>query len=230
MSILSWNCRGLEKASTVRGLLYLVGKSSLLDLFLIETKAVDSRIHKIAKNLPFDNIGTIDAHHSTGSLALLWSKELDWTVVYKSDWIIEVEAILNNGKVVNCWFCYCPAKRTLRKDFWQELVNAVNSGSHIWMCMGDFKDVVSQEEKSMGQLVNSKSNHYLSNFMLEMGAIDIGYSGYSYTRCNRRWGNANIQERIDRVIASSEWRILFNQAGVVHLPPSGSDHLPIQLF
>lgn len=28
---------------------------------------------------------------------------------------------------------------------------------------------------------------------------------------------------------SSDWKILFNQAGVIHLSPTGSDHLPLQL-
>lgn len=39
----------------------------------------------------------------------------------------------------------------------------------------------------------------------------------------------NIRERIDRIIVSTKWRILCNQAGVIHLPPENSDHIPIQL-
>lgn len=93
--------------------------------------------------------------------------------------------------------------------------------------MGDFNDIVCREEKTGGRRVSS--SFYLRNFIFESGAIDIGFSGYSYTWCNKRAGIANIRERIDRVLVSVDWRIRFNQAGVLHLPPEGSDHLPMQL-
>lgn len=52
---------------------------------------------------------------------------------------------------------------------------------------------------------------------------------YDYTWCNKRSGKANIRERLDRVIVSSEWRLMFDQAGVLHLSNELSDHSPIQL-
>lgn len=70
--------------------------------------------------------------------------------------------------------------------------------------MGDLNDMLCQEEKFGGKSVTSKSNFYLRNFVFEVEAIDIRFSGYSYTFCNRRWGNANIRERIDRVLVSPE--------------------------
>nr|XP_048317975.1 uncharacterized protein LOC125418473 [Ziziphus jujuba var. spinosa] len=93
-----------------------------------------------------------------------------------------------------------------------------------------FNDVVSQDEKCGGRRVTSKSNFYLRNFIFEVGAIYIGFSGYSYTWCNKRGGQANIRERLDRVIASPNWHITFSQAEVCHLPSIGSDHMPVQLF
>nr|XP_048324580.1 uncharacterized protein LOC125420948 [Ziziphus jujuba var. spinosa] len=62
-----------------------------------------------------------------------------------------------------------------------------------------------------------------------VGAVDIGFSGTPYTWCNHQGGQANIRERLDRVIMSTEWRIIFNQAGILHLQPAGSDHIPIWL-
>lgn len=62
-----------------------------------------------------------------------------------------------------------------------------------------------------------------------MGAFDLWFSGIAYTWCNRQWGNVNIRERLNRVVVNAEWRILFNQAGVIHLSLAGSDHTPIHL-
>lgn len=47
--------------------------------------------------------------------------------------------------------------------------------------MGDFNDVLGQEEKSRGRLVNQKSNFFLKNFMLDLGALDLGFFGNLFT-------------------------------------------------
>lgn len=77
--------------------------------------------------------------------------------------------------------------------------------------------------------MTSKSYFLLRNFISDLGALDLDYSGSTFTWCNRRGGIANIRERFDPIIASPEWHLLFPQAGVVHLHPSELDHLPIQL-
>lgn len=89
-------------------------------------------------------------------------------------------------------------------------MEVIQQGSDIWVCMGDLNDVTCQEEKLGGRRVSSKSNYFLRNFLLDMGACDLGFSGNMFTWCNRRWGKANIRERLDRVLASPEWRIIFN--------------------
>lgn len=59
--------------------------------------------------------------------------------------------------------------------------------------------------------------------------MDIGFNGNTFTWCNRRGGLANIREHLDRVISSVEWRTTFDNAGVVHLIATQSDHVPIVL-
>lgn len=53
--------------------------------------------------------------------------------------------------------------------------------------------------------------------------------GNPFTWCNRREKVANIHERLDRALVSSDWRILFPKAGVFHLSLTTSDHVPIML-
>nr|XP_048336943.1 uncharacterized protein LOC107411956 [Ziziphus jujuba var. spinosa] len=200
-----------------------------LGLFLIETKSSIGKMEKLVKGLPFDNHTVVEADNRAGGLALFWNSALGWTVMYKSKWIIGVRTYLPNGTDCSSWFCYCPAEKALRHSFWTELSEAISSGSEVWMCMGDFNDIIDQEEKIGGRKVTSKSNYFLRNFIANMGALDLGFCGTMYTWCNRRRGTANIRERLDRVLASPDWRILFPQAGVIHLPPAGSNHLPLKL-
>lgn len=67
----------------------------------------------------------------------------------------------------------------------------------------------------------------MRNFINNLGALDIGYFGNSFTWYNLRGGAANICERLDRTLVSSECRILFPKVGVVHLNVANSNHIPI---
>ncbi|XP_060667181.1 uncharacterized protein LOC132799392 [Ziziphus jujuba] len=58
---------------------------------------------------------------------------------------------------------------------------------------------------------------------------NIGFHGKTYTWCNNRGGKANVKERLDRGIVSSDWRTSFDQARMVHLSNACSNHIPILL-
>lgn len=65
--------------------------------------------------------------------------------------------------------------------------------------------------------------------MFNVGAVDLGFNRKPFTWCNKREGTNNIRERLDRAMASTEWRTSFDQARVVHLSNALSDHIPLQL-
>ncbi|XP_034217323.1 uncharacterized protein LOC117628881 [Prunus dulcis] len=54
--------------------------------------------------------------------------------------------------------------------------------------------------------------------------IDLGFSGRKFT-----WNNKRVFERLDRAICNLEWRRLFAEATVRHLPRTMSDHNPIKI-
>lgn len=59
--------------------------------------------------------------------------------------------------------------------------------------------------------------------------MDLGFNGNLFTWCNKRSGEANIWEQLDRVIVSTDWRLHFDRARVLHLNSGNSDHSPILL-
>lgn len=62
-----------------------------------------------------------------------------------------------------------------------------------------------------------------------MGMVDIGFNGNSFTWCNKRSGEANIREILDRMVTSMDWKIQFDRAGVIHLNSSTPNHSLILL-
>lgn len=103
--------------------------------------------------------------------------------------------------------------------------------SHIgpWLLIGDFNTVLSCTDKLGGKLVASSRNGGLRRIMDDHDLIDLGFIGHAITWNNKRGGMANIQERLDRGIANVEWKFLFPEAIIIHLPTFNSDHRPILL-
>ncbi|KAF8389207.1 hypothetical protein HHK36_025900 [Tetracentron sinense] len=54
----------------------------------------------------------------------------------------------------------------------------------------------------------------------------IDLASYKFTWNNKRADDAKVQERLDRVLATVGWRHTFENARVIHLAATGSDHCP----
>lgn len=67
--------------------------------------------------------------------------------------------------------------------------------------------------------------------LLSYGLIGIGYSGYRFTLRKSmtlgRFGNAIVEERLDKACASIEWFELLSVVKVCHVTASYSNHDPI---
>ena len=59
---------------------------------------------------------------------------------------------------------------------------------------------------------------------LHCGLVDLGFRGYRFTWRNGCYGAAFVEERLDRFVATIEWRELFPKAIVHHLAVAYSDH------
>lgn len=59
------------------------------------------------------------------------------------------------------------------------------------------------------------------------GLVDLGFEGHKFTWSNKQAGVHNIQERLDRGLANSDWIARFPLVWVQHLQPVLSDHCPI---
>lgn len=102
-------------------------------------------------------------------------------MVYKYPWIIGVEAESSEGTPWSLWCCYFQSNRNLKQNFWLKLESTVNGGQSAWICIGNFNDVIDQNEKCEGRDVTIFSHFFLRNFISKVGALDISYFGNPFT-------------------------------------------------
>ena len=95
--------------------------------------------------------------------------------------------------------------------------------------IGDLNSVAKGSEKKGGSSKGTNLSRSFQQFVSEVGAIDLGFSGPKFTWSNKRVGWANVRERLDRGICNADWQSLFPKAGVRHLTTQNSDHNPIVL-
>ena len=99
----------------------------------------------------------------------------------------------------------------------------------LWVCLGDYNEILSSEEKNGGLPKPLPPMLDFRSALLFCGLIDLGYSGYRYTWRNGPDGEAFVEERLDRVCATTEWSEIHPRVKVTHLSASYFDHDPILL-
>ncbi|KAL8523139.1 hypothetical protein ACS0TY_013203 [Phlomoides rotata] len=86
-----------------------------------------------------------------------------------------------------------------------------------WLCLGDFNEIFWSWEKCGGNSHRTRSMEDFWETASNLGLQDLGFSGLNFTWSNGRAGDANILVRLDRALASADWRSLFPGARVIHL-------------
>ncbi|MED6158737.1 hypothetical protein PIB30_117172 [Stylosanthes scabra] len=98
-----------------------------------------------------------------------------------------------------------------------------------WLVFGDFNQVINQSEKQGDNPIQfSQVEGFLEARQINELA-DLGFKGHPFTWSNGQSGTNNIQERLDRALARSEWKQLFPKTSIQHLSRYKSDHSPLLL-
>ncbi|KAF4395281.1 hypothetical protein F8388_001668 [Cannabis sativa] len=171
-----------------------------------------------------------------GGLGLCWNEDVKCEIDISSKYVISA-AIDSEPKGFK-WMLmgiYGPPHREDKEAFWINIGDMVNQSPRPVLLIGDMNGTLKDSE-CFHYANQGNSSRYAFDFrrmVNGVGLIDLGFQGPCYTwakdRDSNNHGGSTKRARLDRGLASPDWRVMFPNAIVKHLSSMGSDHRPILL-
>jgi endonuclease/exonuclease/phosphatase family metal-dependent hydrolase len=96
-----------------------------------------------------------------------------------------------------------------------------------WLYLGDFNEILESSEKRGWCIRPWARMNDFREVVQRCHLVDLGFTGYAYTWDNNQEAMDNVQECLDRALATTTWSEWFARSVVTHVLFSSSDHLPI---
>lgn len=229
MRIISWNCRGLRKTTSVQHCKRLLSKFTTDLIYLFETKlpfeAVSSILNKLGYN---KRIGT-NAYNLGGGTIVAQQKDFQVNVIEFSDHVCHYKVSINESSpLYYLSFFYGPPKTRLHYVLWDWL-DYITSTIHLpWLIIGDFNQVYHATDKSNAK--GSSSNMAMFNNCMDRNHFHkIPQKGPRFTWTYNRKGKNLLLEKLDMAFSNTSWLEQFPLTHVDNEIISALDHSPIIL-
>lgn len=160
----------------------------------------------------------------------MWSNNLNVQIILANQSVIH--AYINPPTPQSPWLftgVYGPPQPQARLDLWKDFNNIIPTHNLPCLLMGDFNEVLCQEEKKGGRIVGHDQAKYFKEVIDSNGLINLGFTGIPFTWSNKQKGSDLILERLDRGLINQQCLQIHPHAMIQHLPRIASDHAPILL-
>ena len=200
-------------------------------MVITETRLSGARANEIIERLPFDGAIVADTIGFAGGIWMLWKIDRIQVDVLTST-EQEIHALIRVRAYSFTWLIsaiYASPRFAERCVLWENLKMLASLHNLPWAMMGDFNEVIAEEEKSGGNPIYPRRVNTILDCMDSCQMMDLGFSGPKFTWSNKREIGNLIQCRLDRCWANPDWRTFFIEANVTHLARINSDHCPLLL-
>ncbi|KAG2671199.1 hypothetical protein I3760_14G122900 [Carya illinoinensis] len=194
MKLLAWNCRGLGNPHTVRELHLLVKEKVPQVVFISETKCNRERVEKIRNRLGLAHSFVVESRRKSGGLAMMWCEKTYVSLFSYSRHHISLELSTKEGGS-KCHVTHFFGDSVVEKmrACW-DLLRLLRPDSNCpWLCMGDFNELLSNEEKYGAA---DKPFFQIERFREALGECelsDLGFISLRFTWSKKREGRAKYQ-------------------------------------
>ena len=121
MRILSWNCRGLGKSSTILLCQQKAHEFKPDIMFLMETKLVEGKGKEVWTRCGFLDGLEVPRVGFSGGLILAWMNIPNLKINFVSNRLIHIDLLDNKGFPIFITFVYGHPKHDRREEVWQQL-------------------------------------------------------------------------------------------------------------
>lgn len=228
MKIVSQNCRGLGNQPAVNGLLDLQKAEEPDILFLSETKLTEKEMECFRWKLNMPNMIVMDCKGRSGGLALFWRRGVEVELRWKGRYHIDVNVVEETGSKWRFTGIYGESKSGQKEKTWKLLRTLHNQNDLPWLCMGDFNEILFNNEKEGGPIRTPGGMEAFRRCLEDVQLEDLGFVGDPFTwRNNWHLASGYVRERLDRAIANVRWRCLFPLYKIINGDPRHSDQRPV---
>jgi hypothetical protein len=229
MNLLSWNCQGLGRDSTVGELRRIVKHYHPSLLFLSETKMREEKARRFMWSLGYNGFLGVNCEGRSGGLALFWSTNTCVCLESLCKYFIDVKIKEESGLIWRATFVYGEPRTELRHIFWNRLRFLKAQWAGPWVCLGDFNEVLYVDEHLGAGARGESQMRQFPECMEDCQLVDLGFSGPKCTWNNRQQGQGNIRVRLDRAVANEPFVQLFEDIQVENIITTSSDHYAVLL-
>ena len=175
-------------------------------MFLSETKQEFEFVQRFQSHFGYDSLVTVDPNGRSGSLALFYNNEYQVRILYSSNRMIDVEAVVK-GKQVFLTFVYGEPVQKLREQVWERLTQYGLSRSEPWFIIGDLNEITGNHEKDGGSLRCAASFIPFNNMIRNSGVLEFSARGNKMSWQGKRGKGkraVTVRCQLDRALANEE--------------------------
>lgn len=165
----------------------------------------------------------------SGGLALGWHSHYEVSILLKNQHFIHAIVSDKRTDPYALTFIYGHPVLAQRKYVWKALENIGRSVTTRWLCISDFNQIITEEDKLSFKDSPLQGNTELLQTFSNLSLLPIDAKGLTFTLMNKRMGENFVMEKLDRAFGNLDWLEAFPHRLVRNLPIIASDHGPIKL-
>ncbi|XP_015959674.1 uncharacterized protein LOC107483570 [Arachis duranensis] len=184
---------------------------------------------RIRRKLNFEYMFCVEPRGLSGGLSLIWKSNININIYEWCDNYIKANININHDLNWQGIFVYGNPVFQKRRKLWQELTVSNMDKEVPQAYLGDFNDILYQDEK-VG--IHPQPRIYLETFrrfVADNGLIDIDLKGSKYTWFSNPRNNIITRKRLDRVLVNWKWLQIYQNVILRASPAVTSDHCALIL-
>ena len=222
MTILCWNCRGLDTIAAERALLDVQKQWGPDGVFLAETHLNPVKAENLRKKLKMDRMEVQESVGASGGLLLFWCSPVVIHIRDKSKNFIDVTVGTGPDETWRFTGFYGEPKWEDKQLSWGYLRTLHLQTNLPWIVVGDFNEILYSHEKEGGAPRPMQMMQNFRDALVDCELEDMGCTGELFT-----WRRRRLRERLDRAVCNGQFLGLCPHVKVRNAPHSKSDHRPI---